>query len=404
VKLSVQTRRAALILAFLVTGLGMATWVTRTPAIRDALGASTAEMGLILAGLSVGSLIGISLGGLAVARLGARFVIVGGLIGVAAGVAVIGLSTGLAAGVGVAVGLALFGFGMGFGEIGLNVEGVDVEIALGRSVVPLLHGGYSVGTVLGAVLGIIANAIDAPVMLHLIVIAVLVAIAAVIVLRGNLAGTGRVVRTARGAADEATPTRPASAWLNGRTLALAAIILGMALAEGSAGDWLPLIVVDGFELDAVAGSVIYAFFGLAMAIGRIGGGYVLDRVGRVVVMRACAVIAAVGIGLVAFSPNFALAAFGVLLWGVGAALGFPVALSAAGDDPVHASRRASFVATAGYAAFLVGPPLLGFVGEHFTLRGAIVIVLAAVLATIFFSHAVRPRVTASDEEATAAVR
>lgn len=403
-KLSVQTRRAALILAFLVTGLGMATWVTRTPAIRDALGASTAEMGLILAGLSVGSLIGISLGGLAVARLGARFVIVGGLIGVAAGVAVIGVSTGLAAGVGVAVGLALFGFGMGFGEIGLNVEGVDVEIALGRSVVPLLHGGYSVGTVLGAVLGIIANAIDAPVMLHLIVIAVLVAIAAVIVLRGNVAGTGRVVRTACGAADEATPARPASAWLNGRTLALAAIILGMALAEGSAGDWLPLIVVDGFELDAVAGSVIYAFFGLAMAIGRIGGGYVLDRVGRVVVMRACAVIAAVGIGLVAFSPNFALAAFGVLLWGVGAALGFPVALSAAGDDPVHASRRASFVATAGYAAFLVGPPLLGFVGEHFTLRGAIVIVLAAVLATIFFSHAVRPRVTASDEEAAAAVR
>jgi len=400
VKISVQTRRAALILAFLVTGVGMATWVTRTPSIRDALGASTAEMGIILAGLSVGSLIGISLGGLAVARLGARFVVIGGLIGITAGIAVIGVSTGFASAIGVAVGLGLFGLGMGFGEIGLNVEGVDVEIALGRSVVPLLHGGYSVGTVVGALLGIAANAAAVPVHLHLLAVAALVAVAAVIVLRGNVAGTGRVQRAA--AAVESAK-KSTSSWLNARTLALAVIILGMALAEGSAGDWLPLIVVDGFQLDAVAGSLIYAFFGLAMAIGRIGGGFVLDRVGRVIVMRACAVIGAVGIGLVAFSPTFVLAAIGVLLWGVGAALGFPVALSAAGDDPVHASRRASFVATAGYAAFLVGPPLLGFVGEHFTLRGAIVIVLVAVLATLFFSNAVRSTSRTSEDAKTATV-
>ncbi len=389
VPLSVSTRRAALILAFLVTGLGMATWVTRTPAIRDALGASTAQMGLILAGLSVGSLIGISLGGLCVARAGARAVIVGGLVGVFTGVATIGVSTALSSEIGVAVGLAIFGFGMGFGEIGLNVEGVDIEIALGRSVVPLLHGGYSTGTVVGALLGILANALHAPVVAHLAVIALLIAVAVVVVFRGSLPDTGRVRVAADAEAGRARAAATVSAWLDGRTVALAVIILGMALAEGSASDWLPLIVVDGFELDAVAGSLIYAFFGLAMAIGRIGGGFVIDRVGRVVVMRTCAVVAAAGIALVAFAPTFALAAVGVLLWGVGASLGFPVALSAAGDDPVHAARRASFVATAGYAAFLVGPPLLGFAGEHVTLRGAIVIVLAAVLATLFVSHAVR---------------
>ncbi|MGW8484574.1 MFS transporter [Microbacterium sp. NPDC055903] len=395
-RISVQARRAALLIAFLVNGLGMATWVTRTPAIRDALGASTAEMGLILAGLSVGSLIGISLGAVSVARFGSRFVILVGTAGVATGVAVIGVSAAAGTGVGVAVGLALFGFGMGLGEIGLNVEGVEVEIAFGRSVVPLLHGGYSIGTVIGAVLGILANAIHLPVVVHLGIMALLIAVSMVFIYRGSLQGAGRTA-SSRGA--EAAPASTASAWLNGRTLALAVIILGMALAEGSASDWLPLIVVDGFELDAVAGALIYAFFGLAMAIGRVGGGYVLDRVGRVIVMRTCAVVAAAGIALVAFAPTFWLAAVGVLLWGLGASLGFPVALSAAGDDPVHAARRASFVATAGYAAFLVGPPLLGFVGEHVTLRGAIVIVLAAVLATLFFADAVRSRAASEDEEA-----
>jgi len=76
---------------------------------------------------------------------------------------------------------------------------------------------------------------------------------------------------------------------------------------------------------------------------------------------------------------------------LGASLGFPVALSAAGDDPAHAAKRASAVATAGYAAFLVGPPILGLLGEQVGLRGAILVVMVAVLATTFFAGAVRQR-------------
>ncbi len=382
---SPQLRRAALVTAFLVTGIGMASWVTRTPAIRDALDASTAEIGLILAALSAGSMFGIAFGAAAVARFGGRAVIVVGLASVGVGVALMAAGSMLGSAAGVAAGLAIFGFGMGFGEIGLNVEGVDVEIAMGRSVVPLLHGCYSLGTFVGALLGLAANSAGVPVVVHLGVVAAGILLSLILVIGGTVAGTGRSMR---GAASEIVPERRLS-WLDRRTLALACIILGMALAEGSASDWLPLIVVDGFRLDAAAGSLIYAFFGLAMAIGRIGGGFVIDRVDRAMVMRVCAVLAAAGIALVAFSPDIVGAAFGVLMWGVGAALGFPVALSAAGDDPRFAARRASFVATAGYTAFLVGPPLLGFAAEHFTLRGAILIVLVAVLGTVAFSGALR---------------
>lgn len=128
-----------------------------------------------------------------------------------------------------------------------------------------------------------------------------------------------------------------------------------------------------------------------MAIGRLSGGRIIDWFGRAPVMRASAVVAAAGIGTVVLAPNLWLAAVGVLLWGIGASLGFPVALSAAGDDPRYAAKRAGVVATAGYAAFLVGPPLLGFLGKHIGIRNAVVVVLGVVLATTLAAGSVRPR-------------
>ncbi|MDA8440730.1 MAG: MFS transporter [Propionibacterium sp.] len=175
-----------------------------------------------------------------------------------------------------------------------------------------------------------------------------------------------------------------------RLLGLAVIILGMALAEGSASDWLPLIVVDGYGSSAAVGSMVFAFFGLAMAIGRLSGGRGIDRFGRAPIMRVSAVVAAAGIGVVMVAPTLWLGALGVLMWGLGCSLGFPVALSASGEDPRHAARRAGFVATAGYSAFLIGPPLLGFLGQRVGLRHAIGVVLVVVLATLFAAGSTRP--------------
>lgn len=397
--------RMGLMTAFFGTGIGVATWVTRTPAIRDALSASTAEMGLVIAGLSIGSILGISVGGPLVARYGARLVVVGGMASIALGMAVMAGGVVLGQSLVVSAGLALFGYGMGSGEIGNNVSGVELEIAVGRSVVPGLHGCYSVGTVVGAGVGILANQVALPVPTHLLVVAASVAAGTAWLSRQVPALTGQVPRTPSAAPDPANTAVPETtdspsgqrfAWFDRRLVGLGIIILGMALAEGSASDWLPLIVVDGFSSTAVLGSVVYASFGAAMAIGRLGGGRVIDRVGRAPVMRASALVAAAGIGIVVVAPNLALGAVGVLLWGIGASLGFPVALSAAGDDPLHAARRASFVATAGYAAFLVGPPALGLLGEHVGLRNAILLVLVAVMCTIFAAGSVRRRPAAED--------
>lgn len=79
--------------------------------------------------------------------------------------------------------------------------------------------------------------------------------------------------------------------------------------------------------------------------------------------------------MVALVDEPALVVAGVALWGLGASLGFPVAISIAGDDPDRPAQRVGAVATAGYLAFLVGPPSLGILGEHYGLRTAILAVV-----------------------------
>ena len=390
---SAQRRRAALFVSFFMTGVSMATWVSRTPAIRDATGSTTAEMGLIIAGLSAGSMVGIALAGTLVARRGARFVVLWGMVAIVTGVAVVAVGTATAQGWLVAVGLASFGYGMGSGEIGQNVEGVDVERALRRTVVPSLHGSYSLGVCVGGLVGLGASAAGIVVLWHLVAVAALTALATTWLVANLAHGVGLEDGAAAG-----QRRRPLSetvgaflaVWRERRTLAIGVIVLGMALAEGSANDWLPLIMVDGFDLSAATASLIYAFFGLSMAIGRLSGGFFLDRFGRAPVMVVSALLAIAGIALVAFAPSAVLGAVGVLLWGIGASLGFPVALSAAGDDPLNSARRVSAVAAAGYTAFLVGPPVLGFVGEHFTLRLAILLVMVLVAVSACFARAVTP--------------
>ena len=381
-------RRAALFALFLVPGLAISSWVTRTPDIRDAIQASTAEMGLVLFGLSVGSMAGILASGRLVARFGARPIVVAGMLGVIAAMPIVGLGAALGSPVVVTAGLAVFGLGMGGGEIAINVEGADVERIIGREVLPMMHGFFSLGTVLGAVAGIVFTATSVPVVWHLLGIGAVTAALFASVIRRLGPGVGQQVRVA----DAPRAPRPA-VWRDPRVLLIGAVVLAMALAEGTANDWLPLVMVDGHGFDPALGSAVFAAFAESMTVGRFAGGPFLARFGRARVIQASAIIGGLGLAGVIFLDQPVLAGASVILWGLGASLGFPVALSAAVDSgPAHESAaRVSFVAVVGYVAFLVGPPTLGFLGEHFGLRHALIAVLALVAVAAVLAPAVGRR-------------
>ncbi|PAX87805.1 MFS transporter [Streptomyces albidoflavus] len=381
--------RAALFVFMLVAGVGMASWVARTPAVRDALGVSTGGMGVVLFGLSTGSMTGVLVSGPLVRRFGGRAVMWGGAAVLTAGLAVTAGGAQWSLAGGVFAGLALFGSGLGLAEVAVNIEGAAVERRIGRPVLPVLHGCFSLGTVLGALLGLALTAAHFPVGAHLLAVAVLTAAATVWAVRAVPTGTGReAAEAAAGPRDRLAALR---VWRDGRLVLIGMIVLVMAFTEGAANDWLPLLMVDGHGVSATAGSLTYTAFAVAMTVGRFAGGPFLERFGRAAVVRASAAVAAVGVALVVFSPSPLAAGAAVVLWGLGASLGFPVSISAAGDDPEGAAARVSAVATAGYLAFLVGPPSLGFLADHVGLRPTMGVVLGLLVVAALLAPALRPR-------------
>ncbi|MDQ0474534.1 MFS transporter [Labrys wisconsinensis] len=386
----VSRRRLALFAFFFLPGVSMASWVTRTPAIRDSVGASIAEMGLVLLGVSFGSMGGILSSGPLVARFGSRPVTHVGLWLVVAAMAMIAAGVVLGTMGVVAFGLGLFGLGMGLSEIAINIDGADIERLTGRPLLHALHGFYSLGTVCGALIGLALTAISFPVAWHLAIIGALGSVLILSFMRFMPYGIGREDRAAVPARPGGSEAAPAALWQDQRLLLIGLIVLAMALAEGAANDWLPILMVDEYGFSQTSGSLIFLGFALAMTVGRFSGGVLLGRFGRAAVIRGSAVLGALGIALVVFAENPILGGSAVVLWGLGASLGFPIALSAAGDSGADGAARIRLVATGGYVAFLVGPPLLGFTGEAYGLRSAMLIVLALIAIALAIAPAVGP--------------
>ena len=357
----------------------MASWATRTPAIRDILSISTAEMGAVLFGLSIGSMSGILCSAWLVKRFGTRKVIRTTMSCAVIGMAILSVALWLHSAWLFAFGLAVFGASFGAAEVAINVEGAAVEREMNKTVLPMMHGFYSLGTLAGAGVGMMLTAFSVPANAH-ILLAALVAITPIfIAIKAIPEGTGKNAADGSPSGEKGLPF-----YRDIQLLLIGVVVLAMAFAEGSANDWLPLLMVDGHGFSPTSGSLIYAGFTLGMTVGRFTGGWFIDRYSRVTVVRASALMGALGISLIIFVDSSWVAGVSVILWGLGASLGFPLTISAASDTGPDAPTRVSVVATTGYLAFLVGPPLLGYLGEHYGLRSAMLVVLALVFVFIKF--------------------
>lgn len=380
----------AVFVVFTLSGLDIATWLGRIPSVRDALDASTFEMGMLVLGMAVGSIGGLTFAGHIVAKLGARRGVQVAALCLTVGMLFAGLAVTLGWGfAAIWVALIAFGFGNGLCDVSMNVSGAAAEKAGGRTIMPLFHAAFSVGTLAGAGLGALTEQLEVPVAWHFAVLGVLASAAMLVAVQ-------RFGDEHRFEEHEATDTSPMptrltrwQVWAQPSTIAIGVIVLGMALAEGSANDWLPLAMIDGHGLGNAAGSAVLTVFLAAMTAGRVAGSPLIDRFGRVPVLRASAAVAVVGLGMLIFVDSVPVAIVGVVLWGLGASLGFPMGMSAAADDPRTAALRVSAVATIGYVAFLAGPPLIGFLGEHLGLLHALLVVFAFIVAAGLASGAAR---------------
>jgi MFS family permease len=371
--------------AFTGSGFAFASWASRIPQVRDHLHLSPARLGLVLFAIAVGSLVALPLSGPLVHRLGsARTVaVLSGVVAVGEATVALGYLAGL---VPVVVGLAAMGFGNGAWDVAMNVQGALVERHLGRSIMARFHAGYSVGTVAGALVGAAMVALHVPVTAHLLAVAVLVGVAVPWSTRGFVHDEAGLEQH-----DEGGDRRSAlAAWREPRTLLIGLFVLAFAFAEGTGNDWVSVATIDGYGAPAAVGTLAFAAFLAAMTLGRWFGPALLDRHGRVAVVRVLAALGIAGTLLFVFAPVVPLAFVGAVLWGVGVSLGFPVGMSAGADEPRYAAGRVSVVATIGYCAFLAGPPSIGFLGDHITVLRALTAVAVLLAVAAVLTPAVRP--------------
>lgn len=375
--------RTAVVLSFTVNGGLFASFVSRLPDVRGSLGLSNGGLGLLLLGASIGSIGALPVAGGLVLRWGAARVVRAAATVCAAAMVVAALATSV---VGepwlLAIALAAYGGGTSVWDVAMNVEGAEVERRRRRTLMPQLHAMWSVGSIGGSLLGIPMAAASVPLPIHLGAVSVVVLVVALRSSRAFLPVEERVPGSSGRAA--------LRAWREPRTLLLGAMVFCFAAVEGSANDWLSLAVIDGYRTPHWVGVTGYSVFVVCMTLGRFGGGRLLDRYGRTTMLWCCASAALVGILLTVYAGHLLLALVGIAIWGLGGALGFPVGMSAAADDPERAPARVSVVSTVGYAAFLTFPPVLGALGDRVGTLDSLLVIAALMLPAAAAVLATRP--------------
>ena len=380
-----------------MNGFAVATGAARLPAIRDELALTPGELGLTLLWLSVGSVAMLTVAGAIVRLLGPARTVSAAAVVSMTGMAVVGFAGERWL---LAIGLLLIGAGIGSWDVAMNVEGAAVERLLARVVMPRFHAAFSLGTVAGAGVGALAALGDVSVAVHLPAVALTTLVGALVAVRWFLPVLPEPARPADVPRERGAALRSQlRAWGESKTLLIGVLVFSMALAEGSANDWLALSVVDGYGASNAVGAAGLGVFVTGMTAARILGPNVLERRDPATVLRASAFFVLAGSGLLILgavladgdaSPAlFLLAAAGALLWGCGAALGFPMGMTAAAVDEKHAAARVGVVSTIGYTAFIAGPPLLGALGQHIGVAQSLVAVSAAVLLALFTAGAVK---------------
>ncbi len=372
-----RSRRAfwAVFTVFLANGALFGTWVSRIPTIQSQLHLSEAGLGLVLVGLSLGVLLALSFSGSLIASRGSRKITVGGMGAACLILPLIGLAPHALFLWGA---LFLFGGALSAMDVAMNAQAVIVEQDAQRRYMSTFHGAFSVGGLLGALLGAAMASLGLPPILHFsvasIVFGLATALSAKHLLISNKSRNGK-----HAAKQPVFSVPPRALW------PLGSVALVSSIAEGAMADWSGVYLTEVMGTSTATAALGFAAYSLTMTLGRLTG----DRLNGVWtsarIVKTGGVISALGLGLVVSAVNPILTLTGFAIIGIGLANIIPIAFRTAGNAPdIPAGTGIAAVATIGYAGFLAGPPFIGFLAEATSLRLAL-FTIALMLVTLHWS-------------------
>ncbi|HEY7077361.1 MAG TPA: MFS transporter [Solirubrobacteraceae bacterium] len=359
-----MTPRAATTSVFFINGAMVGTWVAHIPYVQDRLGVSKATIGVALLCMALGALVSMPITGQILHRRpSARVVRVAALVYCLLGpLPVIAPSPAALCAL-----LVVFGAFNGAMDVSMNAHGVAVERELGKPIMSSLHAGWSFGGFFAAGAASLATAAGVEARAETAATTVVLWLAALVVTaRLGSAST----HDEEAAAGFALPSRG--------VLLLGALCVIAMVVEGSMNDWSGIYLRHNLGAGAAAASLGFAGFSLGMALCRVGGDKVNERIGPKALLRGGMLMVAASLGALLLIAEPVPAVIGFTLVGLGVANGVPVIFSAAGRVP-PSGPSLSAVFTIGYSGFLAGPPLLGVLADAIGLPTTLGLVCVAAL-------------------------
>jgi MFS family permease len=343
----------AVALLFAVNGMLIGGNGGALPSLREKLAIGDTQVAVLLFCAGLAGIVSMQVGGRLADAIGARVVALAALPVLVASAVTIALAPSF----GVAlVGLVLLGLGNGAMDVGMNALGVQVEAARRQPVMSSFHAWFSIGGFVGAgtvllmarVLGITGGEVVRPLMLSL-------AAAAVVVLVVLLRITPQSAVVAH-SVDGVRARIPRAAWV------LGVMALAFGLSEGTAVDWSAIHVTDVARVEPTTGALGLIAVNGFMVVIRLLGDRLVTRFGRRAVVRFGGLCAALGYLAVTLVSTLPLLVAGWCLVGFGVGMIAPQVYAVAGH--LGGGRVLAVVVTFGYAAFLMGPAVVGFLVRH----------------------------------------
>jgi MFS family permease len=369
--------RIATLGVFLANGFGIGAWAVEVPRIKESLALGDTSLGIALFAFALGAIVAMPLAGQlaprfgsgrATALLGAAFVMMLPLPALAPGMATL------------CVVLFALGAANGALDVSMNGHASAIETRWHAPIMSSFHAAWSAGGLLGAATGAMLQkggvGVIGGLLMPDIFIGVLIVCATVLALRDL--------------GPRAAATSSGFTWPSGGVMKLALLAFLCMLVEGAVADWSAVYLRSTLNQEASVAAIGYSAFAFSMAACRIVGDVSVRRFGSSRVVALGGLIAVAGLALVLSLPTVLTACVGFAMVGVGLANIVPVIFSAAGRSTVTPAIGVSMAATAGYAGFLVGPPLIGLGAGLLGLRMALcVLVMAALIVCVVGGRAVR---------------
>jgi len=359
------------------------------PFAKDRLAINEADLGLLLLLLGLGAMFMMPITGMLMSRFGSRRLI---LCGVLLAAIMLPLLLIIPSFVGMAIALFFFGAAVGTIDVAMNSHGVQVQNLYGRPIMSSLHGLFSVGGLIGSLgLGFLIKLGLNP--MHA---ALTISILLILLLSSqykNLFDFKYERETIAQFSEIQTDVKSKGRfqWLNGSILLLGFMCFSVFLSEGAMLDWSAILLRDIKLLPAEFAGLGYAAFSIAMAIMRLSGDKLVERLNNKLIVVGGSLIAVTGLTVVILSAWIPLVLFGFILLGLGAANIVPIFFSEGGRiKGISPTVSISAITTMGYAGQLAGPAILGYIAHLFSLEVAFG-TIAAMLLIVAIIYGIRQR-------------